>query len=199
MTVKPNAVLQTPTRPNFIARAIKISGFRSHDIILGSQRELGHQPLQRPKNREEMGKEYSVYEPSRDKPRGPHELPHSRAADKPRIFVVGAGVDRTDGERVPWIVLKDEAQAVALQNASQLRNKDRVLHLIDVVKNARSKHQIERVIIERQSVAVQLDILGSAGKPRSSDIQALPGHIRANHLCVRKQCSKTWYRCTDAG
>jgi len=97
---------------------------------------LGHQPLQRPKKREEMGKEYPVYEPSRDKPRGPHELPHSRAADKPRIFVIAAGVDRTDGERVPWIVFKDEAQAVALQNASQLRNKDRVLRVIDVMKEA---------------------------------------------------------------
>src|SRR5467141_1814289 len=100
MTAKPNPVLQTPTRPNFIARAAKTSGFLSHHIILRSQRESGHQPFQWPKYRQEMGKEYSVYEARRGKSGGPHELAHLRAADKPGIFVIGAGVDRTDRERV---------------------------------------------------------------------------------------------------
>src|ERR1700686_1781579 len=141
-----------------------------------------------------MGKEYSVYEARRGKPSGTQELAHLRAADKPGIFVIGAGVDCADGERVPWIMLKDEAQAIALQDAPQLRNKDWVLRTIDVVKNACRKNQIERLIIKRQSVAVQLDILGGVGKPRLSDIQTLPGHVRANHLCVRKQFSKSRYR-----
>ena len=117
-----------------------------------------------------MGKEYSVYEAQRDKPSGTQKLAHLRAADKPCIFVIGASVDGTDRERVPWIMLKDETQAVALQDAAQLRNKDRQLRMIDVVKNARRKHQIERLIIERQSVAVQLDIFGGAGKSRLRDI-----------------------------
>jgi len=149
-------------------------GLPSHRIILRPQREPGQQPFQRTKHRQELREEYSVYDPRRGKPGGAEEPAHLAAADKPSIFVIGTIVDGADGERVPGIVLEDKTEAIALQDASHLRNKDRQFRMIDVVKNARRKHQIERLIIERQSVAVQLDILGGVGKPRLGDIQALP-------------------------